>query len=263
MRSLLLFIKEFQNSLLMWNFWFVYGNQDIKNKYSRSILGPWWITIAIMVTVFAMGPLYAKILNIGTSNMGDYLMHLSTGLVFWFYISGTLIDASTAFISSEGFLKQTNYPIFVYILRCVYRNFIALAHNLVIVMIFYPFYGSPSINILWLIPILLLVTIFLILFSFIIGIFSTRFRDIIPLVSTILQLSMFLTPVFWMPTMNVEKSKFLLFNPFNYILKSLRAPFYNNFIIVDYLLIFFGVLVVCIFVFFLYKNYRKVIVYWI
>ena len=263
MRSILIFIKEFQGSFFMWNFWFVYGNQDIKNKYSRSVIGPWWITIAIMVTVFAMGPLYANILNIGGDNMGEYLMHLSTGLVFWFYISGTLIDASTAFINNEGFAKTTNYPIFVYILRCVYRNFLALAHNLVLVMILYPFYGNPSINILWFIPILFLVTFFLILCSFVIGIFSTRYRDIIPLVSTTLQLSMFLTPVFWMPTINLEKSKFLLFNPFNYILKTLRAPFYNNFIISDYVLLFLGVLVVFIFVFVLYKNYRKVIVYWI
>ena len=166
MKIFLSFIKELQKSFSMWNFWFIYGNQDVKNKYTRSIIGPWWITIAIMVTVFAMGPLYAKILNVGDgSNMGVYLMHLSTGLVFWFFISGTIAESTTAFISHESIIKQTNSSFFVYIFRVVYRNLIALGHNLVLVFIFYPFYGSPSINVLWFIPSLLLVIILLICVS--------------------------------------------------------------------------------------------------
>ena len=44
--------------------WLHLGWQDIKQRYRRSVLGPFWITIATGTTAVAMGGLYSKLFHL-------------------------------------------------------------------------------------------------------------------------------------------------------------------------------------------------------
>ena len=58
--------------------WLMLGWQDIKQRYRRSIIGPFWLTLSTAIMVFALGFLYAAIFR---QPLGEYFPYLATGLV--------------------------------------------------------------------------------------------------------------------------------------------------------------------------------------
>ena len=53
--------------------WLHLGWQDIKQKYRRSVLGPFWITIATGTTAVAMGALYSKLFKLDLAEHLPYV----------------------------------------------------------------------------------------------------------------------------------------------------------------------------------------------
>ncbi|MBM3524020.1 MAG: ABC transporter permease, partial [Alphaproteobacteria bacterium] len=64
--------------------WGTLGLHDIKQRYRRSTLGPFWLTISTGIMVGTMGFLYARLLS---QEVGEYLPYLAVGLVMWAFIS--------------------------------------------------------------------------------------------------------------------------------------------------------------------------------
>ena len=192
-------MKEFFASLIkslrLRRFWIAYALQDIKNKYTRSFIGPFWVTISMAVMVFAMGPLYGAIFNQGSK---EYTLYLATGIVFWSFISTCITESCDVYASNRSFIGQSNFPIFVYIHRLLFRNLILLAHNILIPILIVLVIGNANFALLMLPVVIFSVTLMLFPVCIIASLASTRFRDLTPMIQNIIQLSMFLTPVFWM-----------------------------------------------------------------
>src|SRR5262245_33855549 len=108
------------------------GWQDIKQRYRRSVIGPFWITISYGAMVAGMGPLYGRLLQ---QDVSAYLPYLAVSFVVWFLISGIINDACNAFIGAEGYIKEVRLPLTVHVLRIVWRNVIIFVHNCLIVII--------------------------------------------------------------------------------------------------------------------------------
>src|SRR3990167_7170629 len=47
-----------------WRIWLMLAYQDIKLRYRRSVLGPFWITMSMAITVYSMGYLYGHLFHI-------------------------------------------------------------------------------------------------------------------------------------------------------------------------------------------------------
>jgi len=54
-------IKDFKEGISKRNIWWLLAYQDIKLRYRRSALGPFWITISMAITVYSMGFLYGHL----------------------------------------------------------------------------------------------------------------------------------------------------------------------------------------------------------
>jgi lipopolysaccharide transport system permease protein len=52
----------------------------------------------------------------------------------------------------------------------------------------------------------------------------TRFRDVTQIVTSVMQMLMFLTPVFWLPESLPGRAQYILYNPFAQMLELVRAP---------------------------------------
>lgn len=254
------FYKDISSSISHWRYWYKVSLIDIKNKYSRTMLGPFWITGTVAVTIFAMGPLFGVLFN---RPMDTYLLHLATGMVFWLYISTTISESCHAFIENASLIKNTNKPIYIYVFRIVSRNTIIMLHNLIIPILVALYYGYLSYNIIFIIPMIVIVTILLSLISLPVGIMSTRYRDFIPLTQNILQLFFFLTPIFWVAGTATERFKFLYLNPFDYILTLLRMPFYGIYNMTTLYMVLIFIFIFYILSLLLYKKYSRMISYWL
>ncbi len=109
--------------------WFKLGLQDIKQRYRRSVLGPFWITIATGVMALALGLLYSMLFQIPVA---EFLPHVTVGLIMWTFISGCIKEGATVFIENEGLIKQLPAPLSVHVYRLVWRQTLFLGHNLII-----------------------------------------------------------------------------------------------------------------------------------
>jgi ABC-type polysaccharide/polyol phosphate export permease len=122
--------KDLVNGLSAWRIWVLLGTNDIRQRYRRSTLGPFWITASIAVLVIGLGVLYSAIFN---QPIKEYLPYVATGFVVWSLISGMINEGCTTFLDAEGYAKQLTLPLSVYVLRTLFRNLFTFAHNLIIV----------------------------------------------------------------------------------------------------------------------------------
>ena len=56
--------------------WMMLARMDIRQRYRRSVLGPFWITITMIIFIVAIGPLYGHLLGIGSEEFIPYLESL-------------------------------------------------------------------------------------------------------------------------------------------------------------------------------------------
>ena len=56
-------ITEIKNALLSHEQWLYMAVQDIKLRYRRSMIGPWWVTISTGIMVLMLGFLWSHIFN--------------------------------------------------------------------------------------------------------------------------------------------------------------------------------------------------------
>jgi lipopolysaccharide transport system permease protein len=195
---------------------------DIKLKYRGSMLGPFWLTISTGVMVAAMGGLYGTLFHM---DLKTYLPFLALSLVMWNAMSGLVTDACTTFTQSEGTIRSVRMPFFVHGLRVVVRSVISFLHNVpVILAVFAIFSIWPGTTGLLCLPGLFLWTLDAFAACMLLGCFCARFRDIPPIVGSVMQIAFFVTPVVWRPDQLGAKGWWLPFNPFDALMEVARAP---------------------------------------
>ena len=158
------------------------GWNDIRQRYRRSVLGPFWITISMAVFITLLGVIYSHIFNIG---LKTYLPYLSLGYIIWGFISQTTAESFVSFQESERIIRQIRLPYSIYVFRVVWRNFIVFLHTIVIfvpVAIIYDV--RPGMTALLALPGLVLVYINQAWVTLSLAILCTRYRDVQQIVAT-------------------------------------------------------------------------------
>ncbi|WP_248320402.1 ABC transporter permease [Caballeronia sp. Sq4a] len=205
--------------------WSTLAWQDIRQRYRRSVLGPFWITLTMVVTIAGMGPLYGALLNI---SMVEFVPYLALGIITWGLISTLILDGCMVFIGSDSIVRSVRLPITLHVYRTVYRNVLFFAHNiLAYVPVLLYLKLAPRLEWLMAIPGLLIIVLAAIPLNIILGIFCARFRDMQPIVGSVVQLAFFLTPIFWKPSALGHRAYVVDFNPLYMFVELVRGPMYG------------------------------------
>lgn len=198
------------------------GWLDIKLRYRGSMLGPFWLTLSTGIMVGALGFLYSVLFH---TDIHTYLPFLSLSIVLWNYLGAIVSEACGTFTEAEAIVRSVRMPFFVFALRIVTRNLLVLAHNiLVIVVVFAVFAVWPGWHALLVLPGLLVWMIDSLALSLLLGSFCARFRDVQPIVNSVMQIAFFVTPVIWKPEQLGPQVHLLPLNPFFDLLDIVRAP---------------------------------------
>jgi len=214
--------RDVADGVALWRLGFTLGWLDIKLRYRGSLLGPFWLTISTAVWIGSMGTLYSVLFHM---DLHGYLPFLALSLVLWTALGGLVGDACNTFLQSEATIRSMRMPFFVHALRVVVRTVIALAHNIpVIVVVFLLFGVKPGFTALWTIPGLLLWTIDGFAACLALGALCARFRDIPPIVGSVMQIAFFITPIMWQPQQLGAHGWWLALNPFDVWLEVVRQP---------------------------------------
>jgi lipopolysaccharide transport system permease protein len=253
---------DLRESLARPHLWISLAWFDIKQRFRRSLLGPLWITLSMAALIGGMGPLYSSILG---QDLSIYFPYLAVGIVVWSFFATMLTEAGGIFASASGIIRQTRYPLASLALRCVSRNLIVFGMNSVIILAVLTYAQPPlGLSLLWSLVGVLLAAVGGVGATLILGIFCTRFRDMQQMVVAVLQIMMFLTPVFWKPSPGTSRSLALQLNPFYYLLELIRQPLLGE---TPELRFFWVSAAVCLASLLLglafFARYRNRIVYWL
>jgi ABC-2 type transport system permease protein len=250
--------------------WGYLGWQDIKQRYRRSILGPLWISISMGVIATGLGILYSALLSI---KLEDFLPYVATGLLIWNFISGCILEGSEVFIANEGLIKFLPAPLSLHVYRLVWRQTLFFAHNLVVwLALIIIFHQPPSWTLLLALPAFLLLVVNGGWITILSGILAARFRDIPPIIASIVQLVFYMTPIVWKydglahnPNPAIAgRARLVELNPAMHFLEILREPMLNEPIVWRHWYVVGAITVLgWTLALFVLRNYRARVAYWV
>lgn len=215
-------LTDIYAGLRMRRVWIALAQEDIGDQHRRTTLGPLWL----LINYLAFAGTFIFVFQRGDSSVTNYAAYVATGLLVWFYVMETITQSVSLFVREESFIKGTTLPLSVYVMRLFMQSAIRAAYALI---------GCASILLMsgtdlgaaWgcsafgLMLILVTTPAAIILFAFV----GAYFPDSQFIVSNVMRIGMFLTPVFWTyEGAGGVRHFFYYWNPFTYFLEIVRGP---------------------------------------
>jgi lipopolysaccharide transport system permease protein len=215
-------VHDMARGFRLWRLALMLSWLDIRLRYRGSVLGPLWLTLSTAVMVGALGFVYAYLFK---TPIRSYLPFLALSLTLWNFLSSIVSDGSTVFTQAEGMIRSMRVPFFLYIFQLLARNLLIFAHNIIVIVVVFLAFQSPvSWSCLAAVPALLLWMVDGAAVALMLGALCARFRDIPPIVGSVMQIAFYVSGVMFKPGMLGHHSVFLLYDPFYSILEVLREP---------------------------------------
>lgn len=217
-------ISDLCDSIKSFHIVSIMGSQDIRQRYKRSRLGPFWITISMAVMITTMGLVFGNLFKV---DLKEFLPFLTLGLVLWAFILSSVTEGCDALITAEGIIKQLPIPLHVHIFRVIWKNLIIFLHNIAIFPFVLLAVGKDlSWDMFLAIPGFFLLAINISWVLVIISMLCARYRDMTQIILSIMQVIFYLTPIIWMPKLLSGRIgvNLLNFNPLYHLIDLVRSP---------------------------------------
>ncbi len=216
-------VRDVIEGFRLWRLAWSLGWLDIRLRYRGSILGPFWLTLSTAIMIGALGVLYSALFHI---DVHSYLPFLALSQVLWFFIATLVGEACTCFTQAEGMIRAVRMPLFMHAIRTLIRNLLVLAHNIVVIVVVDIIFSVwPGWHALLVLPGFAVWAMDGLAICLLLGAFCARFRDVAPIVASVMQIVFFLTPVIWQPEQLGIHAVLLPLNPFFALMEVVRAPF--------------------------------------
>ncbi|WP_026669530.1 ABC transporter permease [Butyrivibrio sp. AE3006] len=207
---------------------FLLVKRNFNAQYKQTILGPMWFIINPLVTSFISTLIFGNIAGISSDGVPYFLFYL-VGYTLWNYFSTCVSATSSTFTANAGIMGKVYFPRLTMPISAVIFaaiNMLVVFMMSIITIIIYWGKGfqmtiSPYIVI---IPILMVQTAVLGLgVGIIVSSLTTKYRDLVILVSFGLSLWMYLTPVVY-PISDVPETlkTIILANPMSAVVQNYK-----------------------------------------
>jgi lipopolysaccharide transport system permease protein len=207
--------------MLRHHLWRALASEDVNAQHAKSFFGPAWVLINYLLLVGT----FALIFGSRGSDF-NFTVYIAIGLFTWFILADSISLSVPLFTKEENFITGTTLPLFIYALRLFMQIVIRTSYTLVGCIIVVIFSGE-EVTLLWLVSLLGLFLIFasipaaIVVLAFL-GLYLPDARF---LISNIVRLGMFLTPIFWYPSQDYSTRVLIsTYNPFSYVIKLVRDP---------------------------------------
>ena len=241
--------------------WRALAAGDIRSKYRRTLLGPWWITATNGFTALIMGLVAGRFLG---ADMKTYLPHFMVSMTIWNFISSSLSESCFTMISAGGMIKAVDMPLIIHVMRMVHRNLIIFLHNVAIIPVIWLFNPWPvGFGSLLSLGGMVIVYVFVVSASTIISMICVRYRDVPPVMASLLQLLFFVSPIIWIPSHIKGGELAVALNPIAYLLAVTRDPIMSVPLSPSSWIGAVGVVAaLTVAMVYVYTRYRSRVVYW-
>jgi len=219
-------IREIK-SIAKWHelLWQMVG-REVKARYKQSILGYFWVILNPLAQMLVMSFAFSIILRIPTNSAGNipYSIFLFVALLPWNLFSNSLSSACGSLVGSASLITKVYFPRTILVISTIIAKVVDFLFAGIILVIYMVIYQIPiNINILWIIPIFIIQQIFTLGLALFFAAANLLYRDIQYLLSLILTLWLYLTPVIY--PADIVPAQFKIFfqlNPMAVIVNAYR-----------------------------------------
>jgi len=203
--------------------WGRLGWRETKRRYRRTAFGPFCTTVSLAFFITTLGLVWS---NLWHKDPRTFLPYLTSGMLCWVFFLAVCTEGCGSFFGYEKLIKQLRISYTLLASAVVWRNIIVFFHNLIIYVLV-AIYAGISINwaSLLVIPGFALLSLNAVWIVVVLGTMCARYRDFQQLVANILQVSLFLTPIFWSPDQLSGRAAFFAqLNPLYHLIAIVREP---------------------------------------
>jgi len=209
---------------------FMFVKRDFVATYKQTIMGPLWFFIQPLLTTFTFMVIFGNIAKISTDGLPQMVFYMS-GITLWNYFSECLNKTATVFKDNANIFGKVYFPRLIMPLSIVVSNLVRFGIQFslfIAIWGWYLFKGQVHPNsFLLLTPVLILLMALIGLGAgMLISALTTKYRDLIFLLTFGTQLLMYATPVIYPMSKLPEKYAWLIkANPLSGIVETFRYAF--------------------------------------
>ncbi|MGY8662315.1 glycosyltransferase [Bradyrhizobium sp. UFLA05-109] len=195
---------------------------DMRHRYVRSLLGPFWMSLQMAIVVAVLGSVIGQMSNAGVLAR---LPMLALSMTAWTFLNSVVLDATTALQGSAGLIRDRALPPVIFLLQCTFRQALFALHNACVPLILWLVLTPRDIShALAALPGLLLFIACTFALSLVLGAMATRYRDLKPIIESSLMLGFLSSPVIWSSEMINHRSTIMRLNPLTHLFAVWREP---------------------------------------
>jgi len=195
----------------------------VKVRYKQSLLGASWAIIQPLAMVTILTAIFSFIVRMPSEGL-PYVLFAYVALLPWNYFSASLTTSTNGLVSHATLITKVYFPREILPLSYVFAALFdfLIASTVLIFLLFY--YHVPlTLNILYVLPILAILTVFIIAASLLLAAVQVRFRDVGVAVPIVLQVWMFASPVVYpLASVPLRFRSLYQLNPMAGIIEGLR-----------------------------------------
>jgi len=203
-------------------FFLIYKNMQL--KYKHSVLGFFWSLLHPFMYLL----IFWAIFSTAFPSIENYPLYVLSGMIFWVYFSNATSQLSIVFIKNAHLIKSFNISKSLYALTDLGSELVSFLLGLIPFMILMYFLGMKfGFHLLYLIPVIVLFSVFIFSLGIILGAVNVFLRDVGILWNTINPALLYLSPIAYSYQIVPEQYKFIVkYNPLYHFLEIVRDVLY-------------------------------------
>ncbi len=202
--------------------------RELTARYRGSFLGFFWSFVnpllLLLIYTFVFTVVMPEVRGAGSPD--HYALFLFCGILPWTWFSSSLLESSTVLISGGNLIRKVLFPAEVLPIVTVLAGLVHFCFGLPILAAFVIYSGVPIVatDLLWL-PVVMLVQLVLTLgFALIVSALTVHFRDLRDLLTNLVTLWFWATPIVYHLTQVPERFRPLLeLNPLTHLVVSYQG----------------------------------------
>lgn len=195
---------------------------DMRHRYVRSLLGPFWMSLQMAIVVAVLGSVIGQMSN---ADMLARLPMLALSMTAWTFLNSVVLDLTTALQNSASLIRDRALPPVIFLLQCSFRQGLFALHNACVPLLLWLLLTPHDLSgALAALPGLSLFVICTFGLSLVLGALATRYRDLKPIIESTLMLAFLASPVIWSSDIINHRSTVMRLNPLTHLFAVWREP---------------------------------------
>ncbi len=203
---------------------FSLAGKDFQRKFSGTYFGAFWAIVQPLLTIIVYWVAFEYGFRSGTTSNVPFVVWFICGIVPWLYIQEAFSMASNSFIEYSYLIKKVKFNFSILILVKAFSSLIIhLVFLAIVVIVALLFHVTVSLYLVQIVYYLFAAVVLLFGLSLITASIMIFFRDLNQIISLVLLIGMWGTPIAWdLAMFDPKYHKYFQLNPFYYIVEGYR-----------------------------------------